>query len=78
MKLPAKMHTNMKTTIVKTRYLHCRLANHQLSTRRVRIEDYNTHFDNIGIADQYILIVKYYNCKSEWIEHGEHLGGFPK
>src|SRR5215216_8025510 len=46
----------------------CRLANHQLSTQRVKIEDYNTHCDKIGIADQYIFIVRCHSCKSEWIE----------
>ena len=46
----------------------CRLANHQLSAQRVKIGDYNTHCDKIGIADQYIFIVKCHSCKSEWTE----------
>ena len=46
----------------------CRLANHQLSAQRVKIQDYNTYYDKIGIADQYIFIVRCHSCKSEWTE----------
>lgn len=46
----------------------CRLANHKLSAQRVKIEDYNTHCNKIGTADQYIFIVRCHSCKSEWTE----------
>lgn len=46
----------------------CRLANHRLSARRVTIKDYNTRYDKIGNADQYIFIVSCHSCKSEWTE----------
>jgi hypothetical protein len=45
----------------------CRLANHHISARRV-IKDHNTHYDKIGIADQYIFIVRCHLCNLEWIE----------
>jgi hypothetical protein len=46
----------------------CRLTNHHISAQRVTIRDYNTHYDKIGNADQYIFIVRCHRCNSEWSE----------
>jgi hypothetical protein len=46
----------------------CRLANHYISAQRVTIRDYNTHYDKIGNADQYIFIVRCHRCNLKWIE----------
>jgi hypothetical protein len=56
--------SNKKQRILST----CRLANHHISAQRVTITDYNTHYDKIGNADQYIFIVRCHRCNSEWIE----------
>jgi hypothetical protein len=46
----------------------CRLANHHISAQRVTIIDHNTHYDKMGIADQYNFIVRCHRCNLEWIE----------
>jgi len=49
-------------------FINCRLNNHHLSAERIDMKDGSSHYDKIGISDQYIFMIRCHDCNLKWKE----------